>query len=131
MAFFIPKFPTNHSPKSSPELFRLHELGNQSLLPMKNTSNQSNQIILMNSEQLQELIQEIHEVKALIGAKSSNQTFPELLRTSEVRRLLKIGESTLSGLRQNGSLPYTKIGGSIYYLKRDIEKIIFENYSGL
>lgn len=85
----------------------------------------------MNSEQLKELIQEIHEVKALIKDKSSQEVIPELLRTTDVKRLLKLGESTLAGLRQNGTLPFTKIGGSIYYLKKDIEKIIIENYSGL
>lgn len=97
---------------------------------MKNAPLNANQIILMNSEQLSELIQGIQEVKTLVKAKSSQGAIPELLRTSDVKRLLKIGESTLSGLRQNGTLPYTKIGGSIYYLKRDIEKIILENYSG-
>ncbi|PZV79583.1 helix-turn-helix protein [Algoriphagus aquaeductus] len=89
-----------------------------------------NQIILMNSEQLGELIQGIQEVKALVKAKISQDAIPELLRTPDVKRLLKVGESTLAGLRQNGTLHFTKIGGSIYYLKRDIEKIILENYSG-
>ncbi len=85
----------------------------------------------MNSEQLKELIQEIHEVKALVKSKTSQEVIPELLRTTDVKRLLKVGESTLAGLRQNGTLPFTKIGGSIYYLKKDIEKIIIDNYSGL
>lgn len=99
---------------------------------MKNLEqNSTNQIILMNSEQLKELIQEIHEVKALVKSKTSQEVIPELLRTTDVKRLLKVGESTLAGLRQNGTLPFTKIGGSIYYLKKDIEKIIIDNYSGL
>lgn len=88
-------------------------------------------MILMNSEQLQELTREIQEMKGILDRKSNSTDFPELLRTSEVKRLLKIGESSLAGLRLNGTIPFTKIGGSIYYFKTDIIKIINDNYSGI
>lgn len=89
------------------------------------------QIILISSEQLQELIQEIQELKAIIQKQSSMGDFPELLRTFEVRRLLKISQSSLADLRNNGTIPFTKLGGSIYYFKKDLMKIINANYSGL
>lgn len=85
----------------------------------------------MNSEQLQELIQEIQNFKAILQSNFSKDDFPELLRTSDVKHLLKVGESTLVGLRNNGKLPFTMVGGSIYYLKKDLLKIINDNYSGV
>lgn len=97
---------------------------------MKNEQINQNQIVLMNSEQLQELIQKIQEVKAILQNKTSKDNFPDLLRTSEVKHLLKVGESTLAGLRLSGRLPFTMVGGSIYYLKKDLIKIISDNYTG-
>jgi|GEM_PF-2049232 hypothetical protein len=84
----------------------------------------------MNSEQLQELVQCITEVKETLLKMSGRTDFPALLRTSEVKKLLKISDSSLAGLRQNGSIPFTKIGGSIYFLKKDILELVIQNYSG-
>ena len=46
------------------------------------------------------------------------------LKSSEVRRLLKISPGTLQNLRINGTLRYTKIGGIIYYSYEDIEALL-------
>lgn len=89
-----------------------------------------NQLILMNSEELRELIRDMKEVKGLLSTRQTKNDFPQLLRTSEVKKLLKIGESTLATLRQNGSIPFTKVGGTIYFLKEDLKQIIQNNYSG-
>ena len=35
---------------------------------------------------------------------------------------------TLQTLRSKGTIPYTKIGHKIWYLKRDIERILRSNY---
>jgi len=48
----------------------------------------------------------------------------EVLRSAEVRRLLKISPATLQTLRINGTLPYTKVGGSLYYRLDDINKLL-------
>ena len=41
---------------------------------------------------------------------------------------LHISTRTLQTLRSNGTIPYTKIGHKIWYLKRDIERILRSNY---
>ncbi|MBZ0244310.1 MAG: helix-turn-helix domain-containing protein [Cyclobacteriaceae bacterium] len=46
------------------------------------------------------------------------------LKSSEVRRMLKISPGTLQNLRINGTLRYTKIGGIIYYSYQDIEALL-------
>lgn len=46
------------------------------------------------------------------------------LKSSEVRKLLKISPGTLQNLRINGTLQYNRIGGIIYYKYDDIAKLL-------
>jgi hypothetical protein len=46
------------------------------------------------------------------------------LKSPEVRALLSISPGTLQHLRVNGTLPYTKVGGVIYYAYEDIERML-------
>lgn len=41
-----------------------------------------------------------------------------------VKELLKISTGTLQNLRINGSLSFTRIGGTLYYNYKDIEKML-------
>ncbi len=97
---------------------------------MIHNKNNFNQITLMNTEQLHELIREIQNLKEIILRKNSDNEIPALLRTKEVCEILKISVSTAADLRQNGTIPFTKIGGSIYHFKKDIIRIMKENYLG-
>jgi hypothetical protein len=49
------------------------------------------------------------------------------LKSYEVRDLLGISPGTLQNLRINGTLPYSRIGGAIYYDNDEIQKILAEN----
>ena len=49
------------------------------------------------------------------------------LKSNEVRKLLNISPGTLQNLRINGTLTYTKIGGTIYYDNTAIEKLLNTN----
>jgi len=49
------------------------------------------------------------------------------LKSYEVRKLLGISPGTLQNLRVNGTLPYTKIGGNMFYDYEDIRKMLEEN----
>lgn len=49
------------------------------------------------------------------------------LKSHEVRRLLTISPGTLQHLRITGKLPFTKIGGVIFYDYDDIETMIRDN----
>ena len=51
------------------------------------------------------------------------------LKSHEVRRLLTLSPGTLQNLRVNGTLPFTKIGGVIFYDYDDIQKMIEEHKS--
>ncbi|MEQ8628285.1 helix-turn-helix domain-containing protein [Ekhidna sp.] len=69
-----------------------------------------------------ELLQDIRQVLS----EDSTQT-KQWLRSSELRKMLKISPGTLQNLRVNGTLPYTKIGGVIYYDYQDILKMLEDN----
>ena len=46
----------------------------------------------------------------------------------DVSNMLHVSPRTLQTSRSNGTLPFSRIGGKIYYLRRDIQKILADNY---
>lgn len=51
------------------------------------------------------------------------------LKSTEVKKLLGISHGTLQNLRNNGTIPFTKIGGVIYYSRQEIDKMMKTNRS--
>lgn len=49
------------------------------------------------------------------------------LKSNEAKALLEVSNGTLQNMRNNGTLPFTKIGGVIYYNRDDIQKMLIEN----
>lgn len=49
---------------------------------------------------------------------------PQWLKSSEVRKLLKISPGTLQNLRVNGTLNYKRVGGIIFYKYEDLKKML-------
>lgn len=62
------------------------------------------------------------ELKQLLPA--TNGEIKRWLKNSEVRKLLSISSGKLQMLRVNNTLPYTKIGGTMYYKFEDIVKML-------
>lgn len=46
------------------------------------------------------------------------------LKSCEVRKMLNISSGTLQHLRDTGQIPFTRVGGLIYYEQGAIEKIL-------
>jgi hypothetical protein len=65
----------------------------------------------------------VKEMKWLLRQK---QTAPEKpwLKSGEVRKLLQISPGTLQHLRDSGQLPFTKLGGIIYYESETIKCLL-------
>ena len=81
---------------------------------------------IITTEDLHEFKNELLiEIKELLAKDTS--TAKQWLRSSELRKLLKISPGTLQNLRVNGTIPYTKIGGVIYYAYSDIMKVMEDN----
>ena len=48
----------------------------------------------------------------------------EWLRSSEIKKALKISAGTLQNLRVTGKLKPAKIGGILFYRNKDLEKLL-------
>ena len=66
------------------------------------------------------------DIKNLLQVKNtiSDQKY---LKSSELMELLKISAGTLQTLRINGTIPYSKVGGIIFYKYSDIQNLIEVN----
>lgn len=65
----------------------------------------------------------LEEIKKLLSQRQSSQS-QRWLKSHQVRRLLTISPGTLQQMRLNGMLPFTKVGGVIFYDAEDIEKML-------
>jgi hypothetical protein len=82
---------------------------------------------IITPEDLQNFKQELlTEIQQLLSQKQTGPT-RKWLKSNEVRRLLLVSPGTLQNLRVNGTLPFTKIGGVIFYDYDDIQKMIEEH----
>ncbi len=83
-------------------------------------------IEIVTKEDLQhfrrQLLEDLQEI-----LKIEPQIQKEWLKGNEVRQLLKISTGTLQNLRLNGTLPFTKIGGIIFYNAKGIDALLNGN----
>ena len=90
------------------------------------------EISIVTQQDLQELKREllssIYQLKEdLLQQQPAQETEVKLLKSHQVQRMLSISPGTLQNLRVNGTIPYSKVGGVIFYDKKDILNIIEEN----
>ena len=65
----------------------------------------------------------LQEIKKLLS-NNSGATDKKFLRSFEVKKMLGISTGTLQNLRVNGTLPYTKVGGIMFYDQKEIIKLL-------
>lgn len=70
----------------------------------------------------QELLEEIRHFQ--LYPRKRGEEPKKWLKSYEVRNLLGISAGTLQNLRLNGTLPFSKIGGLLYYSYEDIQKLM-------
>ena len=82
---------------------------------------------IITTEDLREFKMELlDDIKQLLHG-HDGQTNKKWLKSNEVRELLGISPGTLQNLRINGTLPYTKIGGVLYYDYQEIIQVLEQN----
>lgn len=59
----------------------------------------------------------------------ANTPIEDWIENHEAMRLLGICMRKLQTLRSNGTIPYSRIGNTIYYRRQDIQKILADNYT--
>ena len=57
-----------------------------------------------------------------------NFQLSDWIDNQDVMQLLHISLRTLQKFRTNGTLPYTKVNGKIYYRRQDVEALLNKNY---
>jgi Helix-turn-helix domain len=67
----------------------------------------------------------LDEIQKMIDVKMGNVR--RWLKSNDVIRMLKISEGTLQNLRLNGTIPYTKIGGVIFYDLEELNKVMMNH----
>ena len=84
------------------------------------------------------LISEVQTLKAMVQTGENCTEDPDnfvehtaledWIDNQDVMNILHISPRTLQTLRSNGTLPYSRINGKIYYRRHDIKKILADNY---
>ncbi len=82
---------------------------------------------IITTDDLRDFKMELLDDIKKILAKQVSGTLKKYLKSSEVMEMLQISPGTLQNLRINGTLPYTKMGGIIYYDSEDIQKVMRSN----
>jgi hypothetical protein len=73
-------------------------------------------------------IEILEEIRKIIRPQSETR---EWLKSADVMKLLNCSAGTLQNLRINGTLPFTKMGGTIYYAHSDVVKVLDGNKRNL
>lgn len=79
---------------------------------------------ILTTDDLREFKTELFsELKKLID-QHHGQPSKKWLKSYEVRKMLGISPGTLQNMRINGTIPFTKMGGILFYDSNDIQKIL-------
>jgi predicted DNA-binding transcriptional regulator AlpA len=82
---------------------------------------------IITTEDLHEFrLELLDDIKELLSNQSGHVK-KKWMKSPEVRKMLGISSGTLQNLRINGTLPYTKIGGVIYYDYAEILQVMENN----
>lgn len=80
-------------------------------------------VTLGDLQQFQEEL--LQAIRRMLAEKSgAPQTGRSWVKTQQVCKLLGCSPGTLLNLRANGTLPFTKIGGTIFYNADEINKVL-------
>ena len=88
----------------------------------------------LTNEQIEVLMEEVYQEEFAgkesesIQNLSKDANLEDWIDAQEVMIKLRISPRTLQTLRSNGTIPFTRIGHKLYYLKQDIERILRNNY---
>ena len=99
---------------------------------MENLQKNVNELITLRTEGMTDAMQSMKDIESLFDKVTSNYR-PLLdgeryLSDVEVSHRLKISRRTLQEYRDNGMIPYFKLGGKVLYRESDLERVLQEFY---
>ena len=81
---------------------------------------ENNISIMKMEEEVSAILAMLQEVK--------EQTIGKVYNTQALSEYLKVGIAVIDKLRQDGELEFSKLGRTIVYTQRDIEKLLEKNH---
>jgi len=86
-------------------------------------------LVAIDSQAFEALVKEVKEIKEKLNQKSSDYPLSErYLDIQETCQLLHISKRTLQNYRDQGIIPFSQIGGKIYFRASDIEEHMKRHY---
>lgn len=83
--------------------------------------------LIITPEDLTEFkVELLNEIRKILNENTGSSP-KKWMKSMEVMKLLKISPGTLQNFRINGTIPYTKIGGILYYDAEEINKMLISN----
>ena len=82
---------------------------------------------MSNQTSLIKMETDISAIHAMLKERKE-QSVGKVYNTQELSEYLKVGKSVIDKLRQDGELEFSKIGRTIVYTQRDIDKLIKNNH---
>ena len=82
---------------------------------------------IITTEDLQVFKTELFREIRKMFLEHHGQPAKKWLKSYEIRKLLGISPGTLQNMRMNGTLPFTKIGGVLFYDYENIRKMLESN----
>ena len=88
------------------------------------------EMLIIEKQVLDELIYRIELLKTKIGNLYANSGVapPKWIDNEQACLRLSASKRTLQHLRESGFLPFTKIGGKVFYKPEDIERMLLLGY---
>ncbi|WP_169332222.1 helix-turn-helix domain-containing protein [Gracilimonas tropica] len=87
----------------------------------------SNEIVVTPQTELRRIVAD--EITKALAASKPTKPAPEkeVLNTSEAMKYLGVSRSTLQRWRNDGTVPFRKINGSIRYTRTDLDRVLDNN----
>lgn len=86
---------------------------------------------IVTTDDLREFkIELIQEIKKILKENHAPHV-KKWLKSNDVRDMLDVSSSTLQNLRDKGTLPFTKIGGVMFYNYEDVKMMLANNLVGI
>ena len=82
---------------------------------------------MTESVSLMKMEAEVSAIHAMLQ-ELKEQTVGKVYNTQELCEYLKVGKAVIDKLRQDGELEFSKLGRTIVYTQRDIEKLLEKNH---
>ena len=82
---------------------------------------------IITTDDLREFKLELFSELKKLFDQHPGQSTKKWLKSGEVRKMLGISPGTLQNMRINGTLPFTRMGGILFYDSVEIQKILESN----